>query len=175
MEWKEVGKEVGITMGKVGIAMGGVGVGWLAYKLIRYFIKRRVFTKQNMPTFKFNQFPLFKMYTLEGLEKILEEIYNEGEVREIIYGGPYFNGEPVLFVSDPESFRKVFNEYNFPKLAIHYHPLKVFFGEGLFTSSPPLWTSQRKLLTPVFHFVQLKHMMPIMVSSFLPPSPFSFI
>jgi len=104
--------------------------------------------------------------TGNGLEKFLMKMRKEdGTFEPIVNLGAYFDGSAYVGVSDVELLRELLTKPEiFRKHPLVYDALKFILGNGLVTSEGELWKRQRKLLTPLFHFQQLKQMIPIMVS-----------
>ncbi|WP_329101426.1 cytochrome P450 [Micromonospora sp. NBC_01699] len=62
-------------------------------------------------------------------------------------------GFTVHLVNHPDHLRHVLqvNSRNYDKQSHEYRPLKLAFGEGLFTSDGDFWKKQRRLMQPAFH------------------------
>ncbi|WBB80652.1 cytochrome P450 [Micromonospora sp. WMMD882] len=62
-------------------------------------------------------------------------------------------GFTVHLVTHPDHLRHVLqvNSRNYDKQSHEYRPLKLAFGEGLFTSDGDFWKKQRRLMQPAFH------------------------
>ncbi|HET8662414.1 MAG TPA: cytochrome P450 [Micromonosporaceae bacterium] len=62
-------------------------------------------------------------------------------------------GFTVHLVTHPDHLRHVLqvNNRNYDKQSHEYRPLKLAFGEGLFTSDGDFWRRQRRLMQPAFH------------------------
>lgn len=62
-------------------------------------------------------------------------------------------GFTVHLINHPDHLRHVLqvNARNYDKQSHEYRPLKLAFGEGLFTSDGDFWKKQRRLMQPAFH------------------------
>ncbi|MFG1955427.1 cytochrome P450 [Micromonospora sp. NPDC048830] len=62
-------------------------------------------------------------------------------------------GFTVHLINHPDHLRHVLqvNSRNYDKQSFEYKPLKIAFGEGLFTSDGDFWRRQRRLMQPAFH------------------------
>lgn len=62
-------------------------------------------------------------------------------------------GFTVHLVTHPDHLRHVLltNSRNYDKQSFEYRPLKLAFGQGLFTSDGEFWLRQRRLMQPAFH------------------------
>ena len=81
---------------------------------------------------------------------------SDGTVKSMFTVGMSAQGTGSLFVCDPELIKQVLVEATFPKQRLPYEALKVIVGDGLVTSTGEIWKSQRRLITPVFHFKALQ-------------------
>lgn len=72
--------------------------------------------------------------------------------------GAYLDGTHLIATGDPEALKQLLVEEKFPKHPLGYGILDIMLGNGLVTSTGALWHRQRKLITPSFHFTQLKLM-----------------
>jgi len=90
------------------------------------------------------------------------EIVNGVRVpKQIVNLGPSLEGDTILAITDEEAFKILFNDELFPKKIIFYSLLEMLIGKGLVTSSGKLWLQERRILTPMFHFQQLKNYQPL--------------
>jgi len=105
----------------------------------------------------------------ERMEEALDKMDNRDEEgtllppSSVLHLGGYLDGCHLVAVADPEAIKQLLVEENFPKLPLGYEVLDVLLGKGLVTSTGALWHRQRKLITPSFHFGQLKLMHDTMV------------
>lgn len=53
----------------------------------------------------------------------------------------------------------------FPKLPLTYNLTEPLLGKGLVTSEGKVWKDHRRLLTPLFHFNNLKNNVPVLNAS----------
>jgi cytochrome P450 len=62
-------------------------------------------------------------------------------------------GFTVHFINHPDYLQHVLqtNSRNYDKQSHEYRPLKLAFGQGLFTSDGDFWLRQRRLMQPAFH------------------------
>lgn len=72
--------------------------------------------------------------------------------------GSYVDGTHLVATGDAEVLKQLLVEEQFAKHPLGYGVLDVMLGNGLVTSTGALWHRQRKLITPSFHFAQLKQM-----------------
>jgi cytochrome P450 len=80
-----------------------------------------------------------------------------GRMPKVADMGPHMHGSHFIFVSDQEAVRKILSsKSDFPKFSLTYELVKESIGNGLVTSSGDLWFSQRRLITPFFHFNSLQ-------------------
>eukprot|EP01125_Pyxidicula_operculata_P013786 TRINITY_DN4572_c0_g1_i1.p1 TRINITY_DN4572_c0_g1~~TRINITY_DN4572_c0_g1_i1.p1 ORF type:complete len:484 (-),score=84.08 TRINITY_DN4572_c0_g1_i1:147-1598(-) len=81
--------------------------------------------------------------------------------------GFYIGAKPGIMVSDRETIKMILSsKEGFPKLAHTYDDLLAqVLGKGLVTSSGDIWFSERRLITPFFHFQNLKNFYPKMVDN----------
>jgi len=106
----------------------------------------------------------------ERMEEALDKMDNRDEEgtllppSSVLHLGGYLDGCHLVAVADPEAIKQLLVEENFPKLPLGYEVLDVLLGKGLVTSTGALWHRQRKLITPSFHFGQLKLMHDTMVA-----------
>ena len=110
-------------------------------------------------------FPVLQMFFPDAFRKYLEKVVDkEGNlIHKAVFIGPHIDGTAMLFINDSNYFKDLFVEEKFPKLELFYDGLALMLGNGLVTSKGPIWKLQRRLLTPLFHFQNLKQMPNIMV------------
>jgi hypothetical protein len=70
----------------------------------------------------------FQIFQPAGLENFIKTIYNNGNIDEILLGGAYFNGEPVIMINNPDDFKKLLNDEEFPKLPATYDRVELLIG-----------------------------------------------
>eukprot|EP01122_Echinamoeba_exundans_P015044 TRINITY_DN6984_c0_g1_i1.p1 TRINITY_DN6984_c0_g1~~TRINITY_DN6984_c0_g1_i1.p1 ORF type:complete len:511 (-),score=79.61 TRINITY_DN6984_c0_g1_i1:127-1659(-) len=91
---------------------------------------------------------------------------NTGEYYDLINVGPDMNGKMTVYLSDPDLIGQVFGSSDatlFPKTAASYDIVRDgLLGDGLVTSQGETWRFHRHIITPLFHFKNLKDMIPMM-------------
>lgn len=66
-------------------------------------------------------------------------------------------GFTVHLITNPRHLQHVLqaNSRNYDKQSYEYRPLKLAFGQGLFTSDGDFWLRQRRLMQPAFHWQRI--------------------
>jgi len=96
------------------------------------------------------------------VESCSEMINGERVFKDIVNLGPSIYGDSVFAVNNTEAFGIMFNEEYFAKKVEQYSILEKLTGRGLVTLSGKLWQRERRILTPILHFQQLKNYVPLM-------------
>eukprot|EP00179_Madagascaria_erythrocladioides_P019437 CAMPEP_0198337070 /NCGR_PEP_ID=MMETSP1450-20131203/24855_1 /TAXON_ID=753684 ORGANISM="Madagascaria erythrocladiodes, Strain CCMP3234" /NCGR_SAMPLE_ID=MMETSP1450 /ASSEMBLY_ACC=CAM_ASM_001115 /LENGTH=304 /DNA_ID=CAMNT_0044041849 /DNA_START=93 /DNA_END=1004 /DNA_ORIENTATION=- len=90
---------------------------------------------------------------------------NGGSHRPYVLLPPFaMRKHQAVFLTKPEDIRVVLVNSNPSGFAKQQNMIKVLspmLGQGLVTSQGALWHRQRKLLTPLFHFAQLRRVAPL--------------
>lgn len=106
----------------------------------------------------FDRFGRFENQLIDGMKN------SDGSFKPVVNLGTWGNGHHYIAISDAEAFKTILPDLiNFPKLGPSYNWFSILIGNGLVTSSGDVWKSQRKMITPLFHFGVLKRIVPVMV------------
>jgi len=109
------------------------------------------------------------MDTTKGTwDELLKETQNpDGSYPKVANWGPYIDGSVQLYVSDKDVIAELLplKEEEIPKNSVFYEYFALLIGNGLVTSKGEVWASQRKLLTPFFHFKSIHEAFPVMLES----------
>jgi cytochrome P450 len=78
-------------------------------------------------------------------------------------------GFTVHLITHPDHLRHVLqtNSHNYDKQSHEYRPLKLAFGQGLFTSDGDFWRRQRRFMQPAFHWQRIDRLGDSMVRDVL--------
>lgn len=77
--------------------------------------------------------------------------------KPIVFAGPSISFDPTVMIGDSKIFGKIFNDpVGFPKYKPLYNLYKALIGTGLVISEGETHRTQRKTITPIFHFGALK-------------------
>lgn len=107
--------------------------------------------------------PFSKFFEPHGIESLVDQLFNkDGSMKRVVSGGINPSGLVSLFFMEAEDIKLLLVEKDFPKLPAAYDSLRIALGDGLVTSSGHKWKSQRRLITPIFHFNNLKEYTSIM-------------
>lgn len=84
--------------------------------------------------------------------------------RELVFETEFpLQGEPLLFVSDPEALKYVLTRHDrFPKSDLQNRLLRKGLGEGLLTAETDHWRVQRRTVQPAFKVALLRKLVPAM-------------
>ena len=77
--------------------------------------------------------------------------------KPVVFSGASIGFDPTVMIGDSRSYGLIFNDpVGFPKYEPMYKLYKTILGSGLVISKGATHKTQRKLITPVFHFGALK-------------------
>lgn len=141
-------------------------VGAVIFRLIffvLYYQMNKSKYKHIPPAMPDTSIPFLTLFDeVNGFEKPVDEILTAAKGNSLMDFGPMAGGEHAVLVSDPVLLRDLFDTNRFPKLALNREAFSEILGDGLVTSEGELWKRERRLISPVFHFGQLKRMAIVM-------------
>uniref|UniRef100_A0A7S3D1L9 Cytochrome P450 n=1 Tax=Palpitomonas bilix TaxID=652834 RepID=A0A7S3D1L9_9EUKA len=119
----------------------------------------------HLPTVK-GDFPASNIRTPGYMLKLVEEMRDkDGKIPSVFYFGSHIDGSHIVGVAGADGMRDIFtNDRQFPKFAPLYDVFDCVLGQGLVSIQGEKWHSERKLLTPLFHFDRLTHGVPKITS-----------
>jgi cytochrome P450 len=132
---------------------------------VRYQLRKWRF--EHVPTIDtLGSIPMLRLFEAGALEGLLQSVFDsDGNVRPVVFGGAHLDGTPWLLFSDVNDIKALLQDTAFPKLPIIYDGIAEVIGDGLVTSSGSVWRQQRRLITPIMHFGNLRKMTPVIVSN----------
>ena len=137
------------------------------FRVVKWYLGKSKYQYLKQPKRFLDYFGIVKAFFPDGgVERYMNSLKEEdGSFPPASYGGMFMDGSHFIIFTSPDAAKTILTDQkHFRKHPAIYETVEELLGNGLVTSSGQHWKTQRRLLTPLFHFAKLQHMYPAMIN-----------